>query len=107
MHSHDEMTTNIGLLQEHAPEMFSAFMTFDHAIFSKRNGTLDLKTRELIAIGVAATTQCDFCIATHAKRAVEAGASQQEIAEATMVATAVRAGGGAVHGAKTMGAVAE
>ncbi|WP_426764704.1 carboxymuconolactone decarboxylase family protein [Pseudarthrobacter sp. 1G09] len=48
-----------------------------------------------------------FCIEDHTKRAVTAGASKADIAEAVMVATALRAGGGVTHGWKAMRSIAE
>lgn len=57
---------------------------------------------ELIAVAVAVTTQCSYCIADHKKRDTKAGASKQNIAEAIMVATLIRAGGGITHGWQAM-----
>ncbi|WP_051831845.1 carboxymuconolactone decarboxylase family protein [Streptomyces violens] len=94
-------------IKEAAPEMVSAFFGFDKAVFNKQAGNLDLVTRELIAVGVAVTTQCSFCIEDHAKRAVEAGASKADVAEAVMVAAALRAGGGITHGWKAMKSIVE
>jgi AhpD family alkylhydroperoxidase len=53
---------------------------------------LTVKTRELICIAVAVTTRCDTCIANHVEKAIEAGATQEEIAEALGVAVAMNAG---------------
>jgi AhpD family alkylhydroperoxidase len=53
--------------------------------------------KELIAIGVAHTTQCPYCIDGHVRAAKKAGASDQEIAEAIFVAAALRAGGAFAH----------
>ena len=52
----------------------------------------------LIAVGVACTTQCPYCIEAHAKAARAAGASREEVVEAAFVAAALRAGGAATHG---------
>ncbi|MHA7287732.1 carboxymuconolactone decarboxylase family protein [Arthrobacter sp. MDT3-44] len=87
--------------------MVSAFFAFDKAVFSKKTGGLDLLVRELIAVGVAVTTQCPFCIEDHSKRAVAAGASTADVAEAVMVAAALRAGGGVTHGWKAMRSIAD
>jgi AhpD family alkylhydroperoxidase len=57
-----------------------------------------LKYRELIALGVALTTQCGYCIDAHSNNAVRAGASRTELAEAAWVAAALRAGGSYAHG---------
>lgn len=93
-------------IKEAAPEMVSAFFGFDKAVFGN-TGSLDLATRELIAVGVAVTTQCPYCIEDHAKRAIDAGASKTDVAEAVMVAAALRAGGGVTHGWKAMKAIAD
>ncbi len=94
-------------IKDAAPEMVSAFFGFDKAVFNNNAGNLDLATRELIAVGVAVTTQCHFCIEDHTTRAVKAGASKADVAEAVMVAAALRAGGGVTHGWKAMKSIAE
>ncbi|WP_309127914.1 carboxymuconolactone decarboxylase family protein [Microbacterium sp.] len=107
MHNHNEEAAFMADIKEAAPEMVSAFFGFDKAVFSKSNGNLDLATRELIAVGVAVTTQCPFCIEDHARRAIKAGASKADVAESVMVAAALRAGGGVTHGWKAMKAMTE
>jgi AhpD family alkylhydroperoxidase len=52
----------------------------------------------LIALGVAFTTQCPYCIEIHAKNARALGVSDREIAETVLVAAALRAGGAITHG---------
>ena len=63
--------------------------------------------KELIAIGVAHTTQCPYCIDGHVRAAKKAGASSQEIAEAVFVAAALRAGGAFAHSTIAMSALSE
>jgi AhpD family alkylhydroperoxidase len=72
------------------------FLAFNHAA-KRPDGAILLKYRELIALGVAFTTQCAYCIDTHTRQAREAGASKEEIAETAFVAAAVRAGGTLAH----------
>ena len=84
------------LLQVHAPEAMKAFVAFDKAALAE--GKLSKKTKELIALGVAFTTQCPYCIDIHTNNAREAGASDPEIAESVLVAAALRAGGAITHG---------
>src|SRR5581483_8498492 len=60
------------------------------------------KYRELIALGVAFTTQCPYCIEAHVKAAKKAGASREEITESSLIAAALRAGGAATHGAMAL-----
>lgn len=78
-----------------APEVLKAFWAFDKAAVAE--GAIPVKYKELIAIAVAVTTQCPYCIDIHANNARKAGASEAEIVEATMVAAALRAGGAVTH----------
>jgi AhpD family alkylhydroperoxidase len=83
-------------LRELAPEAFNAFVAFDAA--AVKPGAIPVKHKELIAVAVALTTQCPYCIEIHSKNAMKAGATQQELAETTLVAAALRAGGAMTHG---------
>jgi len=85
----------LGNLQKLSPEIMNAFVAFDSTVF--KDGAIPLKFKELIAVAVAVTTQCPYCIEIHSKRAKEAGASGEELAEATLVAAAIRAGGAVTH----------
>jgi AhpD family alkylhydroperoxidase len=87
-------------LGELAPEAFKGFVAFDEAAF--KHGVIPLKYKELIAVAVALTTQCPYCIEIHAKRARKAGASEQELSETTLIAAALRAGGAMTHGTHTL-----
>jgi AhpD family alkylhydroperoxidase len=88
--------TKLKELGEAAPEAFQGFMKFDEAAFAE--GAIPLKYKELMAVAVALTTQCPYCIEIHAKRAKKAGATKAELAETTLVAAALRAGGAVTHG---------
>ena len=93
-------------LEEAQKSMFQAFRNFNDEIFEKESG-LPRKVKELIAISVAHTTQCPYCIETHVKAAKKAGATDQEIAEAIFVAAALRAGGAFAHSTISMGVLKE
>lgn len=67
---------------------------------------LATKTRELIALAVAVTRQCDACIPVHTDAAAQQGATPEEIAEALGVAIAVNAGAALVYSARVMDAFA-
>lgn len=68
-------------------------------------GRLDAKMRELIALAVAVTVQCDGCITVHVGEALKHGATKEEIAEALGVAVAINAGVALVYSARVMDAV--
>jgi AhpD family alkylhydroperoxidase len=92
--------TKLPRLGELAPEAFRALVAFDKAAFE--GGAIPLKYKELMAVAVALTTQCPYCIEIHAKKAKKAGATEQELAETTLVAAALRAGGAMTHGTHTL-----
>ena len=92
--------TKLPRLGELAPDAFKAFVAFDEAAFT--GGAIPLKYKELMAVAVALTTQCPYCIDIHAKKARKAGATDQELAEATLVTAALRAGGAMTHGTHTL-----
>jgi AhpD family alkylhydroperoxidase len=53
-------------------------------------------------VAVAHTIQCPYCIEVHVKGAEKAGASKEEVAEAVLLAAALRAGGAAAHDGMAM-----
>jgi len=78
-----------------APEVMKAFWAFDRAAVAE--GAIPVKYKELIAVAVALTTQCPYCIDIHSGNARKAGATEAELVEAAMVAAALRAGGAVTH----------
>jgi AhpD family alkylhydroperoxidase len=87
-------------LAANAPAAMQAFSDFDKAAMA--DGAVPVKYKELMALAVAFTTQCPYCIEIHAKRARAAQATDQEIAETVLVAAALRAGGAVTHGTHAM-----
>src|ERR1700690_2798952 len=81
-----------------APTEFNAWLNLDK-IVGREDGAIPRKYRELIALGVAFTTQCPYCIEVHLKNAKSSGASRGEVTEITLIAAASRDGGAATHGA--------
>ncbi len=83
------------LRRELAPETYEAFKEFSRRVFA--DGAIPAKTKQLIAVAVAHTTQCPYCIKGHTDAALKAGATAQEIMEAIWVAAEMRAGGAYAH----------
>lgn len=84
-----------------APTEFNAWLGLDK-IVGRDGGAIPRKYRELIALAVACTTQCPYCIEVHTKAAKAAGASKEEVTESSLLAAALRAGGAATHGAMAL-----
>lgn len=86
---------NVKKMDSLAPQVMKAFWAFDKAAVA--DGAIPVKYKELIAVAVALTTQCPYCIDIHSGNARKAGATDAEIAESAMVAASLRAGAAVTH----------
>jgi AhpD family alkylhydroperoxidase len=77
-------------LREHIPETYKGFAQLNAA--SMAEGVLSARTKELIALAIGVADRCDGCIASHARGAVRAGATPEEVAE-TLAVTIMMGGG--------------
>ncbi|MFT9846290.1 carboxymuconolactone decarboxylase family protein [Aneurinibacillus sp. REN35] len=84
------------------PESFQAFMEFDKQAL--RPGLLSGKVKELIAIAVAHITGCPYCIEVHVTNSKRLDVTKEEMAEAIMVATALKAGSALAHSVNALNA---
>ncbi|SEL13816.1 alkylhydroperoxidase AhpD family core domain-containing protein [Pseudoxanthomonas sp. GM95] len=87
------VTKAFGRLGKKHPKMLGAYQGLSAA--TAASDALDPKTRELIAVAVAITLRCDGCIGTHTQAAQNAGASEEELAQA--LATAIQVNAGAAY----------
>jgi AhpD family alkylhydroperoxidase len=90
-----ENLSKIKKMNELAPQAMKAFWEFDKLALAE--GAIPVKYKELIAVAVAVTTQCPYCIEIHSGNARKAGATEAELTEAAIVAAALRAGGALTH----------
>lgn len=100
MNNHNEMypaatAENARKKADLAPHQVQAWRTFSRTVF--KEGVLDEKTKQLIAVAVAHVTQCPYCIRSHVPQALKQGASKEEIMEAIWVAAEMRAGAAYAH----------
>jgi len=77
------------------PSVMKAFWGLHKASVSP--GTLDIKTKELIALAISVYARCDDCIAHHIKDALNAGATKEEISDALGVAVLMGGGTSVVY----------
>jgi AhpD family alkylhydroperoxidase len=80
-----------------APADYEAWLGLNN-IVKREDGAIPKKYRELMALAVSCTTQCPYCLDAHARAAKAAGATRAEVAEAALLAAALRAGAAATHG---------
>ena len=76
-------------------DTIKAFGAFNDHAFAP--GRLDKKTKELIAVACTYITRCPWCIEGHTKKALEAGATKEELAEVIAIAAALNAGASFAH----------
>jgi AhpD family alkylhydroperoxidase len=77
-------------LRQDIPDTMKGFSALAQA--ATRDGALDKKTKELIALAIGIATRCDGCIGFHAAALVRLGATRQEVEET--LGMAVYMGGG-------------
>lgn len=92
-------------LREAIPEVYRGYARLHAAAMT--GGALDTRTKELIALAIAVTRECDGCIAAHAKGAARSGAGAQEVAEAIGVAILMNGGPATVWGPRAYDAFTE
>ena len=73
------------------PKMRRIYGEFYRELYFSENKVLDTKTQELISIAASLAAKCQGCLEGHIKKALQAGASEQEISEALCIAAAVNA----------------
>jgi len=92
-------------LREHVPEVMDAYAAMGQAALSE--GALPASFKELIALAIAATRECDGCIASHARGAARQEATEDEVAEAMGVVILMNGGPGTVWGPRALAAYRE
>jgi AhpD family alkylhydroperoxidase len=92
-------------LRGEIPEVIDAYATMQRAVMV--DGALPAKVKELIALAISATRQCDGCIAAHARGVARQQASRAEVAEAMGVVVMMKGGPGTVWGPRAFAAYQE
>ncbi len=107
-HAHeilDELREPARALRRLVPDVYTTFAALDRAAMA--DGALSTKCKELIALAMGATRECDACIASHARGAARAGATEAEVAEAMGVVILMNGGPGTVWGPRALDAFRE
>ena len=97
-----ESNANLEAYRAVAPETAKGFSALHHAAMAE--GALDVKSKELIALGIGIAKQCIDCIGFHVIAAKKAGASREDIAETVSVAIMMGGGPSFMYGAKALDA---
>lgn len=92
-------------LRRAIPQIYEGFAGLHNAALEA--GALDSKTKELIALAISISEQCDGCIASHARGAARQGATPEEVAEAIGVTIMMNGGPATVYGPRAFAAFGE
>jgi AhpD family alkylhydroperoxidase len=87
------------------PGVYGGYGALNQA--AMRDGALPARIKELIALAIAVTRECDGCISAHARSAHQRGVTAQEVAEAIGVAIMMNGGPGTVWGPRAYAAFQE
>lgn len=86
----DATRNQLRALNKTIPDTTRAFGALGKAV--KEGGTLDFKTKEFVALGIAVADRCEACIVLHVETLIKAGASREEVAD--VLAMTIQMGGG-------------
>ncbi|MGZ6791443.1 MAG: carboxymuconolactone decarboxylase family protein [Mycobacteriales bacterium] len=101
-----EVTRQGRTLREAIPEVYAANAALSKAAM-ETEGELSPKVRELIALAIGVTKQCDGCVAAHARGAAKHGATAKEVAEMIGVTIMMNGGPATVWGPRAYAAFQE
>lgn len=94
-----------GNITEFQPELGKKFFEYYGAVFE--DGALTAREKALIALAVAHSEQCPYCIDAYSDDCLKKGADEAQMMEAVHVAAAIKGGAALVHGVQMMNKVNE
>lgn len=86
-----------GKVAREIPETMQGFSKMAQGAL--KDGAVSVKNKELIALGIGISSRCEGCIQAHVKKAIDAGATREEMHETIGVAILMSGGPGTVYGA--------
>ena len=101
----DDLREPYRALRAAIPDVMAGYATLHSAAFGE--GALSAKTKELIALAISITRECDGCVAAHARACARRGAAAEEVAEMIGVTIAMNGGPATVWGPRALAAYRE
>ena len=92
-----------GKITEWSEELGNKFFDYYGKVFEE--GALTAREKSLIALAVAHTEQCPYCIDAYPKDGLQKGITKEEMMEAIHVGAAIKSGATLVHGVQMMNKV--
>ena len=75
----DKTRKDFTSLSKEIPDMFKGFSIMGNE--AKKNGLIDEKTKEFVALGIAISTRCESCIGLHVETLIKLGMTREELIE--------------------------
>ena len=101
----EELRPHARELRRAIPEVYRGFAALHDAALA--DGALDTRTKELVALAIAVSHECDGCIAAHAHAAAQHGATPEEVAEVIGVTILMNGGPATIYGPRAYAAFLE
>lgn len=95
-----EIDARAAALYKAAPETMRAFHGLMQA--AGKDGALDARTKELMALAIAVATRCEGCVNFHVREAIRKGATREQVAETVSVAVEMGGGPSTVYAAQAI-----
>ena len=92
----NEMSEFSENLEEKYPDIGVAFYNLQNSIIYKE-GALSIKEKEFIALGIAVSMGCEYCVYAHTAGAMRSGATEEEILEVASIAVYMHGGPGLTY----------
>ena len=99
------VSARLSTLRSSTPEVMKSFSELGRA--ATANGSLDRKTKELIALALSVAARCDPCIGFHMQTLVKLGVTRQEVDETLAVSTYMGGGPSLMYAASAIAAFDE
>ena len=99
------VSASMAKLRADTPDTMKAFSSLAQA--ATRDGALDRKTKELIALALGVATHCDACIGFHMQALIKLGATRAEVEEALGMTVYMGGGPSLMYAADALGAFEE
>jgi len=100
-----DINTQLAKIRKEMPELMAGFSALSQA--ANKEGVLNRKTKELIAIALAVANHCPGCIGFHSQTLVKLGVSREELLETLSMAIYMGGGPSLMYAAEALEAFEE
>ncbi|HEV2153953.1 carboxymuconolactone decarboxylase family protein [Bradyrhizobium sp.] len=97
-----QISANMQKLRDDIPDAMKGFAALAQA--ATRDGALDKKTKELIALALGVAAHCDGCVGLHTEALVKLAATREEVEEALGMAVYMGTGPSLMYAADAIAA---